>query len=518
MLQSRREVRPGFEAAGPADPALPMRLAVVLKPHQPLPEAEWAGAPWNRLRPSYEEHVARHGARGRDIRDVVAFAEATQLEVVRTSAAARTVILRGSVAAVGDAFQTALLLYRSTLSEESYVGYSGHLQLPHSWHDIVVAVAGVDQRRMAERRGPVPRREPALPFTLPELAAIYGFPPCLTAAGQSIGLLQFLGGYRAAAVEHYFGSLGVAPVLREVDAGWHNDPGKGLNLEPTMDVEIAGALAPRATIVSYFAEPSEEGWIEALGCALHGEDRPSVLSISWGYTEFAPNGMPTWTPAVMAAVDLFFLEAAVLGVTVFVAAGDNGSSDGQPGPEPHVRYPASSRFVIACGGTTLSVKRGVRRETVWNDAAGGGVTGGGASAYFDRPGWQQYVLVPPAGNGLDGRGIPDVAADADFRTGYRLYREDDPDWISGGTSAVAPLYAGLIARINQQLAALYGPRMTVGYLTPWLYDGAGASPAFHDVTRGTNGAYRARRGWDPCTGWGTPDGTALMNALIDAVR
>jgi len=94
MLQSRREVRPGFEAAGPADPALPMRLAVVLKPHQPLPEAEWAGAPWNRLRPSYEEHVARHGARGRDIRDVVAFAEATQLEVVRTSAAAWTVILR----------------------------------------------------------------------------------------------------------------------------------------------------------------------------------------------------------------------------------------------------------------------------------------------------------------------------------------------------------------------------------------------------------------------------------------
>lgn len=513
-LGSYRVARPGFEAAGPADSGAQMRLVVIMKPRHPLSEAEWAGVPWSRRRPAYEDHVARYGARRRDIAHVVAFARASQLEVLETRAAARMVILTGSVGAVSAAFRTPLTLFQSATGE-SYIGYTGELQLPEGWSEIVVAVAGVDQRPMAQRMRPPRRTASPGAFTVPELANIYGFPTALSGAGQCVGILEFGGWFAPGDPAQYFSSLGIEPAISTLDVGGKNMPGVGSNWEVTMDLEIAGALAPDATIVCYFGDNSEAGWLEALAGALHGAYRPTVLSTSWGNTELEA-GAPTWTRGAMRAVELFLWEAAILGVTVFVAAGDYGSSDAQPDKEPHVRYPASSPYVVGCGGTTLTMQDGVRTEIVWNDADPdcGGATGGGVSAFFERPRWQRGVVVPRAGNGLEGRGVPDVAAHANICTGYRLYMSTIPDWVSGGTSAVAPLWAGLIARINQRLAALYGDDMTVGYLTPWLYSGAGASPAFHDVTVGSNGAYTAGVGWDPCTGWGTPDGTALMNALL----
>jgi len=145
-------------------------------------------------------------------------------------------------------------------------------------------------------------------------------------------------------------------------------------------------------------------------------------------------------------------------------------------------------------------------EETWNDlATGGGATGGGVSQVFALPPWQQNANVPAAPNGTLGRGVPDVAGDADPNSGYQIVVDSQPG-VVGGTSAVAPLWAGLIAVINQQLSH------AVGYLNPLLYT-ANIEVTFHDITAGNNGGYQAGAGWDPCTGLGTPDGAALLAAL-----
>jgi kumamolisin len=187
-----------------------------------------------------------------------------------------------------------------------------------------------------------------------------------------------------------------------------------------------------------------------------------------------------------------------MGITVCVACGDNGSSDGEPSGD-HVDFPASSPFALACGGTKLAASGNtIQTETVWNDGAGQGATGGGYSQQFPVPTWQQSV------NTNTGRGVPDVAGDADPQTGYEILVDGAQD-VFGGTSAVAPLWAALIARMNQALAS------PVGYFHPILY--AGLASDFHDITQGSNGSFKAAKGWDPCTGFGSPDGQKLLAAL-----
>jgi kumamolisin len=164
--------------------------------------------------------------------------------------------------------------------------------------------------------------------------------------------------------------------------------------------------------------------------------------------------------------------------------------------------------VIACGGTRVSAADGeITSEVVWNDP-GHGAGGGGISDVFDLPDWQQGSDVPPSANagGRVGRGLPDLAADADPATGYRVYL-DGAATVFGGTSAVAPLVGGLIACINGQQGH------PCGFLNPLLYGGIGASDAFRDITSGTIGAYTAGAGWDACTGFGSAVGTRLRDAL-----
>jgi kumamolisin len=197
----------------------------------------------------------------------------------------------------------------------------------------------------------------------------------------------------------------------------------------------------------------------------------------------------------------------MLGVTVTAAAGDDGSADGASDGSAHADFPASSPHALACGGTSLHATDGaVQSETVWNDGAQGGATGGGVSDVFPLPAWQQQAGVP-ASSGQGGRGVPDVAGDADPETGYQVLI-DGTRTVIGGTSAVAPLWAALTARLSQALDA------PLGLLQPTLY---GATGAFRDVTVGNNGAYAARAGWDACTGLGTPRGSALLEALREQV-
>jgi kumamolisin len=290
--------------------------------------------------------------------------------------------------------------------------------------------------------------------------------------------------------------------------GAHNHPTgnpSGPDSEVMLDIEVAGALAPAAQLVVYFAPNTDRGFLDAIKSAIYDyQNRPSVISISWGGPE------SSWTTQALQVYDQAFQEAAALGITICCAAGDDGSSDGVSDGYAHVDFPASSPYVLGCGGTRLEASHAaIRQEVVWNEGMMAGATGGGISEFFALPGFQEQVNVPPSVNpgGRPGRGVPDVAGDADPTTGYSI-RVDRRQVVLGGTSAVAPLWASLIALINQHLGH------PVGYLNPLLYSGQTIkSGALHDITSGNNGAYQARRGWDPCTGLGTPDGVKLMQLL-----
>jgi len=415
----------------------------------------------------------------------------------------RMVTLSGTVAALSEAFGTTLKMYQT--EHGTFRGRSGELFLPASLRDVVVAVLGLDNRPQAHprfrRRPHGPSAEP-MPraFTPTEVAKLYGTPPG-TGHGETIAIIELGGGYRPTDLRAYFEALGLpTPSVTSVAVGGGRnaptgDP-SGPDGEVLLDIEVAGAIAPDAHIVVYFAPNTDSGFLDAITTALHDPVRtPTIVSISWGGAE------PAWATQALHAFDEAFQDAAALDVTVCCASGDNGSADGIDDGKAHVDFPASSPHVLACGGTRLEASRGeIERETVWNDTPGSGATGGGVSEVFPRPAYQQQSDVPASVNAphFRGRGVPDVAGNADPATGYEI-RVDGQTVVVGGTSAVAPLWAALIARRNETAGR------PLGYANPVLYAIASAQ-AFADVTAGSNGAYRAGRGWDPCTGLGSPRG------------
>jgi kumamolisin len=360
----------------------------------------------------------------------------------------------------------------------------------------------------------VPAVAAAVSYTPVQLAAVYDL-PAGDGAGQTIAIIELGGGFGQVDLETYFGGLGLAtPTVTAVGVdGASNVAGQdpdGADGEVLLDIEVAGAIAPAATQFVYFAPNTDDGFLDAITQAAHAVPAPTAISISWGQSE------DQWSPQARTAMDDALADAALLGVTVTAAAGDNGSTDAQAGGAQHADFPASSPHVLGCGGTSLRLAAdgSVAGETVWNDGGQGGATGGGISDTFPVPSWQAAVGVPPrAGSGGGaGRGVPDVAAVADPQTGYQVL-VDGKATVIGGTSAVSPLWAGIVCRLA---AALGRP---LGLLQPALYAGVtpgSVPPGFRDITSGSNGAYSATAGWDPCTGLGVPVGTALLEALRGA--
>ena len=347
--------------------------------------------------------------------------------------------------------------------------------------------------------------------TSPGVAELYGFPAGTDGSGQCVGIIELGGGYRKEDLASYFEFLNVPmPDVSFVGvSGGTNAP--GLNTaydgEVSLDIAVAGGAAPGAKIVCYFAPLTAQGFIEAVHAAIHDRvNRPSVLSISWGLSE----GYWLQTPMSLEWFEEVLREAALLGVSVCCAAGDYGSSTTFMDGRAWVDYPASSPYSIACGGTTLcSRKNLIYLEYVWNSARTFfQATGGGVSEVFPVPAWQEAAGVPPSVNpgGGRGRGVPDVAANADPVTGY-LVQVDGRTTVICGTSSGAPLWAALLARINQSLG------IPVGYINPYLYRKVKHEEAFRDIVLGNNGIYAAYPGWDSCSGWGVPNGTGLRDAL-----
>lgn len=500
---SEKRPLPNARLIGPADPQERLEVTVLLRrrDRQGLQDRLRSLSQGDRSvsRLSRADFAQWHGASASDLNAVKGFARARGLAVVQEHAGRRTIVLAGTVSQFSDAFGVQLLNYQ--YPQGTFRGRQGAVYLPAELDGIVVAVLGLDNRPQARPHFRVlSAARASAAFTPLDLASLYGF-PAGTGEGECIALIELGGGFQPQDLSTYFEGLGVPVpnvVAVSVDHAVNQPTGdaNGADGEVMLDIEVAGAIAPGATVAVYFAPNTDAGFLDAVTTAIHDTARrPSVISISWGSAE------STWTQQAMTAMDEAFQAAATMGITVCVASGDSGSSDGDTDGGNHVDFPASSTYALGCGGTSLKASsNAIASEVVWNDGGGdAGAGGGGVSVVFPVPPWQEGLYTvgsDGAQNPLTGRGVPDVAGDADPQTGYDV-RVDGESAVFGGTSAVAPLWAGLITRIN----ATKGK--SLGYINPVLY----ANPqALRDITQGNNGAFFASLGWDACTGLGSPDG------------
>lgn len=501
-----RQLPAGARVMGPTPPAEPVRVSVIVRRKQPLDVASLQGKAISRA--EFMDLYAADPASFDQLRDF-AREHALSVDETASSLARRTFVVYGTAQQIQDAFHVELQEIEH--SGERYRICKGTMSVPSVLADLVDAVLGLDTRpqarshlrRLKDIRPAAPGTQNYLPR---QVAQFYSFPLTLNGAGECIGIIELGGGYTTSSIQQYFHNQGITPpnvVAISVDSGTNapTNP-SGADSEVMLDIEVAGSIAPAAKIAVYFAPNTDQGFLDALTTAIHDTtNHPSVISISWGGPE------SSWTQQAMTAMDNACQSAAALGVTITVASGDSGSTDGVTTGGNHVDFPASSPHVLACGGTEIFTSgTTITSEVVWDDLAqGGGASGGGVSSFFALPGWQQNANVSRATNGGSGRGVPDVAGDAAPSTGYQI-EVDGQSEVVGGTSAVAPLWAGLIALINQKLGT------PVGFLNPKIYPLLG-SAAFRDITQGNNGAYSAGPGWDACTGLGSPDGSSLLSLL-----
>jgi kumamolisin len=522
---SNRTLLPNSRPVGPVDPSemasVTVRLRSAGDPKSLVKKAyELAATPMaDRTYLTHEQLEAQHGASQEDLDKVEHFAQQHDLTVVHRSGEERSVVLSGKLGDLLSAFHADVQIYHH--ANGSYRGRKGDITLPADLSNIVTGVFGFDTRPKlrATRRRNLPAQGPngRNGVAATEFATRYNFPANSDGSGQTIAIIELGGGYRNSDLRIFFQEIGVAmPKVSSISvdhAGNSPTTPDSDDGEVMLDIEVAGAVVPKATLAVYFAPNNgDKGFLDAISAAVHDSERkPSVISISWGGPEIS-----TDQQAVDAYHELF-AAAGALGITICVASGDHGTADLNASDwdgKIHVDHPACDDLVLGCGGTQIDSNT----DVVWNDGTpfdvkveggGGWASGGGISEIFPVPPYQSNAKLPVSlDNGKSGRGVPDVAMSA---TNY-FTRVDNYEGPSGGTSAVAPLMAGLVARLNQI------KNKNVGFLNPFLYSNAAKGVA-HEVASGTNAikdtikGYTAGPGWNGCTGLGTPDGTAILNNL-----
>jgi kumamolisin len=501
-----RKLPAAARVLGPVPAADPVRVSLIVKRKQPLDLASLHGKHLSR-----EEFSSKYAADPTAFDHLRTFASQHGLSVDENSSSLdrRTLVLSGTAEQMQQVFQAQLQQVEH--DGRRYRIHQQAITLPSECAQLIDAVLGLDTRPQAKPhlrklKDLRPAAVGAQSYLPRQIAQFYSFPTDADGTGETIGILELGGGFTTTDIQQYFQNQNIAPptvVAVPVD-GAKNAPTNpsSADSEVMLDIEVAASIAPAAKIAVYFTPNTDQGFIDALTTAVHDTaNHPSVISISWGGPE------SSWTQQAMTALDDACQSAAALGVTITVACGDNGSTDGVSDGANHVDFPASSPHVLACGGTQIAVSgTTLTNEVVWNDEAqSGGATGGGVSAVFPLPTWQQNANVSGATNGGSGRGTPDVAGDAAPATGYSIEVDGQTEAV-GGTSAVAPLWAGLVALLNQKLGK------PVGFLNPQIYPLLG-SAVFRDITQGNNGAYSAAPGWDACTGLGSPVGNSLLSKL-----
>ena len=540
LAGSARSHRSGSEVMGASDPQETCDVTVKVRRKAALPEPD-PDRPIDRA-----ELTAKYGADAADLDAVERVLTAYGLTVKSRSEATHSIEFAGPVAAMEQAFQVKLHRVKHRVKdgpaqekEYAYRGRTGVLHVPSSLDNIVTGVFGLDTRPMIKRfrhrvttalsTSTIPPSDQRAWYIPQELATAYRFPDG-DGTGQSIAILEFGGRYLPADLTTFLQQVGLPDATPDVEVRSirplpvqdQNDP--DATGEVMLDIEVVAALCPAAKIVVLFSQFTEDGWVANLDAVLADATSPKVVSVSYGLAE----GTDVWTTDAIKAVNDALKALANAGITVCVAAGDDGSDDQVGNSQAQLDFPAGSPYVLAVGGTALNKKTGA--EVVWFDGDGlrqdgGGSTGGGVSGFNPRPSWQQGIDVNTVNSGaLNGRIVPDLAADAAGSTGYYLVAPDPNSnnqavsLVSGGTSAATPLIAALLVRLQQAGKVL-------GFFTPRLYassPNSGGQPigavAFRDVTQGQNAAgnapgYSAGTGYDACTGWGSPIGDKLLNLL-----
>jgi kumamolisin len=512
LAGSERNALSRVQDLGPVSDSERIEVTLVLRRQAELPPDLVEGP----QTVSLAELAGSYGADSADVERVSQVLTGFGLEITETHPASRRLKAAGTAEQLARAFGVTLRRANSPGPGGGQVEHryrEGGLHVPAALDGIVIAVLGLDNRPQARAHFRTAHAAAAqtTSYTPPQVAQAYQFPAGTDGSGQTIAILEFGGGFSTSDLQTYFSGLGlsVPSVTAASVDGAANAPGSdptGADGEVLLDIEVAGSTAPGAAQVVYFGPNTDQGFIDAISAAAHATPTPIVISISWGGPE------ESWSQQSRTALDQAMSDAAALGITVTVAAGDNGSSDGEQDGKNHCDYPASSPYALACGGTRLEADTStgaISSETVWNDGSGGGSTGGGVSTLYPLPSWQASAGVPAASASTGGRGVPDVAGDADPQTGYQVL-VDGKQAVYGGTSAVAPLWAGLITRLAQSTGK------TFGLIQPQLYSGVTAGQdvaGFNDINSGSNGAYTAGPGWDACTGLGSPSATDLLNRL-----
>lgn len=478
-----------------ADESAVIDVTVMLRRKKELPSGIAKGKTITR-----KNYQKSYSAAKEDADKVEQFAHEHNLSTVEVNLPRRCVVLRGTAGDFETAFNTSLQAINNRIA------LSSEIQIPESLAPIVTGVFGMDRRPIARPMFQVAKKEGKIvshlqspqSFTPDKLAGVYGFPAEYTGKGECIGIIELGGGFRTEDIANYFKSLHLkTPSVKAVSIdGAKNSPSTADSAdgEVMLDIEVAGAIANDASIVVYFAPNTEQGFLDAITSAVHDTgNAPSVISISWGAAEV------NWTTQALDNFNEAFKTASALGVSICVACGDSGSRDGETDGKVHVDFPSSSPYTLACGGTRLEVKNDkISSEAVWNDSDDS-ASGGGVSTHFPLPSYQSKAGVPlEIDTKFKGRGLPDVAANADPDTGYNVL-VDGQQLVIGGTSAVAPLMAGLIALFNEQY------KKPSGFINPQIYSVKGLC---RDITEGNNKTtssgtgYSAGTGWDACSGWG----------------
>lgn len=527
---SKRGRAKGARRVRDADPTKSIEVTLSLRGPE-LPSAdELAGDP---LTPA--QFRKKYCASSRDADKVAKVLKKFGLKVESTSLETRSMRVSGKIGAIEAAFNARLGIYKSVHGE--FRDREHHYKVPPGLDGIVTAILGLSERWVAKKRVAAGRREVALrPFGPADFERHYRFPHG-DAAGQKIAIAEFASVYFSEDVRDYcrkykrrVPKVTLVPLhvrvrnRKQVAKLPRGDRNEAIDdaKEVMMDTEIIAGLCPKAAISVYFAHDTQKGWVDMLDRVI--KDRPVVFSMSWGATEDGRN----WAPAAVDAINERLQVAAALGITICVSAGDDGSSDEQDDGRAHCAFPASSPFVLAVGGTQLEHSEGQLVERVWHKKPGrrtpnrkrrSGATGGGVSTRFDRPKWQDVKVRSLNKGSIDGRVVPDVTA-LSGPPWYAIMLNGK--WTtSGGTSASAPLWAALIARIN----ALLPKEKRQRFLTPHFYKASAFGEPLgrhvcHDVTIGHNASiphpgagYAAGHGFDAASGWGTPIGTSLLLAL-----
>jgi kumamolisin len=491
---------------------------------------------------SVEDFVHKYGVSQENIAKVEEMLRSYGLRVEGVGPTNRSLRVSGSAAAMQSAFQSNMAIYHSAAQGE-FRAREGENSVPAELADLVDSVVGLDQRRVAERSAAAHALAPA-PLAPAELEKHYNF-PVGDCADQKVAIAEFGSPLQSGTflppayfpddITSFCQSLGrpvpnvatipvnLAPLT---PAQYASAPPQLANdlfeetAEVMMDIEIVASLCSAASISVYYATWDQKGWLDLIERVTG--DRPVCLSISYGLAEDSPE----WEPAVLQAINRALQAAAMVGITVCVSSGDDGTNCDMPDSRAHVEFPGCSPFVLSVGGTMLSDAGDTQKEVVWWESPGrrignghSGATGGGVSGIFARPAWQTVNIASINNPALQGRIVPDVAALA----GPPLYQlifngQPLPD---GGTSASAPLWASLLARLNAALPVNKRQR----FLAPLLYQnsaggGTIGATGCTDIVSGNNTSnpnpgkgYQAQKGYDAVTGWGVPNGEALLTAL-----